>query len=237
MKLSVLIPVYNEEKTIDELLSAVLAVEVEKEVIVVNDCSTDGTAALLERWADRIRVICHPVNRGKGAAVRTALAAAKGDAVIIQDADLEYNPNEYTDLLAPIARGEAKVVYGVRALDEQRPLMRFGNRLMTLATNVLYGSRLHDVETCYKMLAREVVEQFDLHSEGFELETELTAQIIRLGYRIHEVPISYRPRYGEGKKLTPWDGLPTVWQLIRHRCGWFGPRATSRPESAILTHE
>jgi glycosyltransferase involved in cell wall biosynthesis len=223
MMLSVLIPVYNEELTIDELLSAVLATEMDKEVIVVNDCSTDNTAAALERWTERVKVLCHPVNRGKGAAVRTALAASTGDAVIIQDADLEYDPNEYAALIAPIERGQAKVVYGVRALDEQRPLMRFGNRLMTLATNALYGSQLHDVETCYKMLAREVVEQLDLHSDGFDLETELTAQIILLGYHIYEVPISYHPRYGEGKKLTPWDGLPTLWQLVRHRYRWLRP--------------
>ena len=219
LRLSVLVPVYNEELTIDSLLRAVFAVEVDMEVIVVDDCSTDGTAAVLEGWADRVRVLPHAVNCGKGAAVRTALAAATGDAVIIQDADLEYDPGDYGKLLAPVERGQAEVVYGVRALDEQRALMRFGNRLITLATNLLYGTDLHDVETCYKLLSREVVERLDLRSNGFELETELTAQIIRLGYEIVEVPISYHPRYGKGKKLTPWDGLPTLWQLIRHRFG------------------
>ena len=217
LKLSVLIPVYNEESTIDDLLSAVLAVELDKEVIVVDDCSTDGTSAALKAWAGKVKVLRHPVNRGKGSAVRTALAAATGDTIVIQDADLEYDPNDYADLIAPIERGEAKVVYGVRALDEQTPLMRLGNQLMTLATNVLYGTHLKDVETCYKMLAREVFEHLDLHSERFELETELTAQIVRLGYEIYEVPISYHPRYGKEKKLTPWDGLPTLWQLIKHR--------------------
>jgi glycosyltransferase involved in cell wall biosynthesis len=217
VRLSVLVPVYNEKSTIDELLSAVLAVEIAKEVIVVDDCSSDGTAAALARWADKIQVLSHPVNRGKGAAVRTALAAATGDAVIIQDADLEYDPRDYIRLVAPIERGEAQVVYGVRALDEQRPMMRFGNRLMTMATNVLYGTHLQDVETCYKVLARKVVDRLHLRSQGFELETELTAQIIRLGYEIYEVPISYHPRYGEEKKLTPWDGIPTLWQLIQHR--------------------
>jgi glycosyltransferase involved in cell wall biosynthesis len=215
--LSVLIPVYNEEPTIDDLLTTVLAVEVDKEVIVVNDCSSDGTAAALERWADRVNVLCHPVNRGKGAAVRTALAAATGDAIIIQDADLEYDPGDYIRLLAPIEQGQAKVVYGVRDLAEQTRLMRLGNQLMTMATNILYGSRLQDVETCYKVLAREVVDRLTLQSEGFDLETEITAQVIRLGYEIAQVPISYHPRYGEEKKLTPWDGIPTLWQLIKHR--------------------
>lgn len=224
MRLSVLIPVYNEEPTIDELLAAVLKVEIPKEIIVVDDCSTDGTAALLERWSDKVRVLGHSVNRGKGAAVRTALAAATGDAVIIQDADLEYDPQDYAALMVPIEAGQAKVVYGIRDLRGQKALMRIGNQLITTATNLLYGVHLRDVETCYKILAREVVQRLNLDSEGFELETELTAQIIRLGYEITEVPISYHPRYGQDKKLTPWDGIPTLWQLIRYR---FRPLANS----------
>jgi glycosyltransferase involved in cell wall biosynthesis len=217
MKLSVLIPVYNERETIDQILEAVLAIDVAGEVIVVDDCSTDGTSDLLAGWADRVRLLRHPVNRGKGAAVRTAMDAATGDAVIIQDADLEYDPGEFGRLLAPIAAGEAMVVYGVRPLQEQKAVMRFGNWLMTWATNVLYGTRLHDVETCYKMLAIEVVRRLDLQSEGFDLETEITAQIVRLGYQIHEVPISYAPRYGEDKKLTPLDGVPALWALVKGR--------------------
>ncbi|MBN1642272.1 MAG: glycosyltransferase family 2 protein [Anaerolineae bacterium] len=210
-------PVYNERETIDQILEAVLAVDVDKEVIVVDDCSTDGTSARLEAWADRVRLLRHPTNRGKGAAVRTAMAAATGDAVIIQDADLEYDPGEFGRLLAPIEARQAAVVYGVRPLHEQRPVMRFGNRLMTWATNVLYGTHLHDVETCYKMLAIDVVRRLDLRSEGFDLETEITAQIVRLGYPIHEVPISYAPRYGEHKKLTPLDGIPALWALVKGR--------------------
>jgi len=217
VKLSVLIPVYNERETIDEILSTVLAVDVDKEVIVVDDCSVDGTSEMLDAWADKIRLLRHPINRGKGAGVRTAMSAAAGDAVIIQDADLEYDPSEYARLLAPIEQGKAQVVYGVRSLDGQKVHMRLGNQFMTLATNILYGTRLHDVETCYKMLAREVVDRLDLQSEGFDLETEITAQIVQLGYEIYEVPISYRPRYGEDKKLTPWDGIPTLWALIKYR--------------------
>jgi len=217
MELAVLIPVYNEQATIEDLLSAVLAVDVDKKVIVVDDCSTDGTPQLLERWHEKVVLLRHPVNRGKGAAVRTALAAATSDAIIIQDADLEYEPSDYKKLLAPIERGEAQVVYGVRSLAEQSPLMRFGNRLMTLATNLLYGVRLRDVETCYKMFTRQVADRLDLQSQGFELETEITAQILRLGYEIAEVPISYYPRYGKEKKLTPLDGLPTLWALIKYR--------------------
>jgi len=217
LKLSVLIPVYNEEPTIDELLAAVLAVDIDKEVIVVDDCSTDDTSARLAQWTDKINLLCHPVNRGKGAAVRTALEAATGDAVIIQDADLEYDPQDYAALMAPIETGQAKVVYGVRDLKGQKTLMRLGNQFMTIATNLLYGVRLRDVETCYKVLARKVVDRLNLDSEGFELETELTAQVIRLGYEIVEIPVSYHPRYGEDKKLTPWDGIPTLWQLVRYR--------------------
>jgi glycosyltransferase involved in cell wall biosynthesis len=217
LKLSVLIPVYNEAPTIDELLAAVVAVEVDKEIIVVDDCSTDGTLARLDQWSDDIRLLCHPANRGKGAAVRTALAAATGDAIIIQDADLEYDPQDYAALMAPIEAGRAKVVYGARDLTGQKALMRLGNQFMTTATNLLYGVHLQDVETCYKVFSREVADRLDLDSEGFELETELTAQIIRLGYEIVEIPISYAPRYGEDKKLTPWDGIPTLWQLIRFR--------------------
>ena len=217
MKLSVLIPVYNERDTIEDILSTVVDVDLAKEIIVVDDCSTDGTSAILDRWTDKVRLLHHPTNRGKGAAVRTAMAAATGDAIIIQDADLEYDPSEYDMLLAPIAQGTAKVVYGVRSLGEQKPVMRLGNWFMTFATNILYGTNLKDVETCYKMVAREVVDRLNLRSEGFDLETEITAQIVQLGYDIHQVPISYHPRYGEDKKLTPLDGIPTLWALVKYR--------------------
>jgi len=217
VKLSVLMPVYNECETIEQILAAVLSVDLDLELVVVDDCSTDGTSAILDRWADRIRLLRHPHNRGKGAGVRTAMAAATGDAVIIQDADMEYDPADYRRLLAPIESGQARVVYGVRSLAEQKLHMRLGNNLITWITNLLYGTRLHDVETCYKMLSREVVDRLALQSEGFDLETELTAQIVRLGYPIHEVPISYHPRYGAGKKLSPLDGVPALAALIKER--------------------
>ena len=231
MLLSVLIPVYNELETIDELLASVLAVDLPKEVIVVDDRSTDGTSELLLKWEGQVRLLRHDVNRGKGAAVRTALAAVRGDAVIIQDADLEYEPGEYHLLLQPIEKDGAQVVYGVRSLDGQKAVMRFGNKLMTWATNLLYGTRLQDVETCYKMLTRQVVERLDLHSEGFDLETEITAQVVRLGYEIYQVPISYHPRYGDEKKLTPLDGLPTLWALLKCRFKSFDGRAIERGKS------
>jgi glycosyltransferase involved in cell wall biosynthesis len=228
MLLSVLIPVYNERDTIDELLSTVLAVDLPKEVIVVDDRSTDGTADLLHKWDGQVRLLRHDANRGKGAAVRTAMAAARGDVMIIQDADLEYDPGEFSLLLQPIERHGAQVVYGVRSLDGQKAIMRLGNQFMTWATNLLYGTRLRDVETCYKMLTRQVVEQLDLHSDGFDLETEITAQIVRLGFEIHQVPISYRPRYGVEKKLTPLDGLPSLWALFKYRLQPFGRQVGER---------
>ena len=229
MKLSVLIPVYNERETIEEILPVVLGVEIDKEVIVVDDCSTDGTSEILDRWADRVKLLRHETNQGKGAAVRTAMAAAEGDAIIIQDADLEYDPNEYASLLGPIEQGQAHVVYGVRSLDEQKTIMRLGNRAMTIATNLLYGTHLDDVETCYKVLSRQIVDQLELQSDGFDLETEITAQIVQLGYEIHQVPITYHPRYGEDKKLTPLDGIPTLWALVKYRFNPVRPQERSEP--------
>jgi glycosyltransferase involved in cell wall biosynthesis len=161
-------------------------------------------------------VLSHPENRGKGAAIRTALAAATGDAIIIQDADLEYDPHDYPALLGPIASGEAQVVYGVRDLRGQRLAFRLGNQGLTAVTNLLYGTRLSDMETCYKVMTAEVARSLHIECSRFDLEPEITAKIIRQGYRIHEVPVSYEPR--EQKKLSAWrDGWPALAALIRYR--------------------
>lgn len=225
MKLSVLIPVYNECKDVRELLERVAAVPVDKEIVVVDDCSTDGTDDILremtldgpaKRAEVSLEVIHHERNQGKGAAIRTALAQAKGDVVIIQDADLEYDPQDYLRLLAPIVRGQAQVVYGARDLSDQKRVVRWGNRFLTWATNLLYGTRLTDMETCYKMMTAEVARGLTIRSNRFDIEPEITARITRQGYAIHEVPISYTPRVK--KKLSPWrDGLPSLLALIRYR--------------------
>lgn len=217
MKLSVLMPVYNEEAGLETILQRVAAVPIEKEIIVVDDCSSDATPSILaEISLPGLRVIRHPVNRGKGAAIRTALAAATGDAVIIQDADLEYDPQDYPALLEPILTGKAQVVYGVRDLSSQKPMVRWGNKFLTWLTNRLYGARLHDMETCYKVMRASIAKSLQIECNRFDLEPEITAKILRQGYTIYEVPISYVPR--EEKKLSPWkDGWPAVRALWRYR--------------------
>lgn len=211
-----MIPVYNEEHTVEEVLRRVDAVDLEKEIIVVDDCSTDRTAQILSTLQrENLVVITHDRNRGKGAAIRTALAAASGDAFIIQDADLEYDPRDYHRLLQPLIGGRAQVVYGVRSLDEQEWHMRWGNRVLTKVTNLLYGGSLEDMETCYKLIDKAVISDLELHADGFDIEAEITAKILKKGYDIHQVPIWYSPR--TEKKLTPLDGLPTLWALIKLR--------------------
>jgi glycosyltransferase involved in cell wall biosynthesis len=218
-KLSVLVPVYNEEENVRDLLRQLALVDLNKEIIVVNDCSTDDTAAILKALEDEItevRVIHHHVNSGKGAAIRTALAAATGDYVVIQDADLEYDPQDFIALMQPIMEGQTRVVYGVRDLTPHKPMMRWGNHFLTWLTNLLYGSHLHDMETCYKMMAREIATSFTLECSRFDIEPEITAKILKRGHTIVEVPISYRPRF-VNKKLSPLDGLPALKALIKYR--------------------
>lgn len=195
------------------------AVPVPKEIIVVNDCSRDGTKEILDGLSiEDLRVIHHSHNQGKGAAIRTALKAATGDLAIIQDADLEYDPDEYAKLLHPILQGEAEVVYGVRNLDGQKFLFRNGNRFLSLVTSLLYGAYIHDMETCYKLIPTKVFQELDIRCNRFDLEPEITAKLLRKGYRIHEVPISYLPR-GD-KKLSAWrDGMPALLTLLRLRFG------------------
>ena len=163
-----------------------------------------------------LQVVHHQRNQGKGAAIRTALNVSTGDYVVIQDADLEYDPADYPRLLAPIITGEAQVVYGVRSFAGQKPLLRWGNQFLTWVTNLLFGTRLHDMETCYKLLPGDLFRTLDLECNRFDMEPEITAKVLRRGYRIHEVPISYEPR--GVKKLSPWrDGLPALRALLKYR--------------------
>jgi len=218
MKLSIIMPVYNEKDTISEILQRVREVDLPKEIIVVDDGSTDGTREVLrgEEGKEETIVVYHDENQGKGAAIRTALERATGEVVIFQDADLEYDPGDYGKLLQPILEGKTRVVYGVRTLQEQDALRRWGNQFLTLVTNLLYGVRLQDMETCYKMVSKEVIAQFTIKSNRFDIEPEITAKILKRGYRIYEVPISYTPR--RERKLSPWkDGLPALWALVKYR--------------------
>jgi glycosyltransferase involved in cell wall biosynthesis len=221
VKLSIIMPVFNEADTIAEILQRVSNVRldpVEKEIVLVDDCSHDDTPHILKAQTHipNLKIIRHEVNGGKGAAIQTALRYVSGDIVIIQDADLEYDPNDYAKLIAPILRGETKVVYGVRDLGTQKWYMALGNRLVTLATNLLYGAALRDMETCYKTMAREVVQGLQLECRRFDVEAEITAKILRRGYTITEVPIHYHARY-EQKKLSPADGWPTLKALWKYR--------------------
>ncbi len=214
-------PVFNEAGTIAQILQRVAAVDlfpVEKEIVLVDDCSRDGTADILKGLAETpgLKIITHAINGGKGAAIQTALGAITGDIVIIQDADLEYDPNDFGKLIAPIVAGKAKVVFGVRNLDTQKWYMSLGNKGVTWLTNLLYGVNLHDMETCYKTIAREVVAGMTLECRRFDVEPELTAKIIRRGYKITEIPINYYARY-EHKKLSPLDGWPALRALLKYR--------------------
>jgi glycosyltransferase involved in cell wall biosynthesis len=222
--LSVIVPVFNERATVAEVIRRIRAVElpVGIEVIVVDDGSSDGTEKVLMALGDStVRVINHTVNRGKGAAIRTGMEAAKGDLVLVQDADLEYDPNDWSKLLEPILRGKAQVVYGSRFTGERKnmmPLHWMGNRFLSLVTNVLYSSTLSDMETCYKMFDRRVLEGITIESDRFEFEPEITAKVLRRGYRIYEVPISYAGReVDEGKKITWRDGFGALRALIKYR--------------------
>lgn len=225
-KISVIIPVLNEVGTIQEIVRRVQAVEFPyaREIIAVDDGSTDGThEALLEqsRETPELTVLTHRRNRGKGAAVRTGLRAISGDVVIIQDADLEYDPRDYPRLLRPIEEGRTRVVYGSRFLGEHKAMYfwhSLGNKLLTLTTNVLFDTTLTDVETCYKVFTADVARSLRLRSDGWGFDPEITAKILKRGHRIYEVPIAYNGReFWEGKKITWKDGLTVLATLIRYR--------------------
>ena len=226
MKLSVLVPVYNEAETIAEILRRVRAVDtgLEREIVVVDDGSTDGTREILQQQgsAEDTIVIYHETNQGKGAAVRTALQHATGDILLVQDADLEYDPREYSDLLKPILEDRSQVVYGSRFRGGPHKAMFFwhmvGNKFLTLVTNVLYNTILSDMETCYKVFTREVADKLRLRSPRWGFDPEITTQILKMGYRIYEVPISYTGReFYEGKKISWRDGLVVLWTLLKYR--------------------
>ncbi|NPA92901.1 MAG: glycosyltransferase family 2 protein [Chloroflexi bacterium] len=224
---TVVVPAYNEKQTIREILQHVAATGVPDEIIVVDDGSTDGTREILaaleaEGEIPNLKVFYHERNQGKGAALRTGFQHATGDVIIIQDADLEYDPRHYPQLLQPIEEGLADVVYGSRFLGApRRPILFWNmvaNKILTLITNVLYNTILSDMETGYKVFKREVVTEMPLHARSFDFEPEFTAKVLKRGYRIFEVPIAFNPRdYTEGKKIKAKDGLIALWTLIKYR--------------------
>ncbi|MFH1634228.1 MAG: glycosyltransferase family 2 protein [Chloroflexota bacterium] len=224
MKITVLIPVYNEIHTIREILDRVQAMQMAEEILLVDDGSVDGTRDILHELNGQgpIRVIFHERNQGKGAAVRTGLDHARGEVIIIQDADLEYDPRDYPALLKPIEEGLAEVVYGSRFLGGPRRTAMFwhmvANKLLTLMTNILYDTILTDMETGYKVFRREIMDGMPLHARRFEFEPEFTAKILKRKVRIYEVPITFNPRdYDEGKKIGLKDAFEAVWALLKYR--------------------
>lgn len=226
-KLSIIIPIYNEAETLAELVKRVQAVSLQKELILVDDGSTDGTKAILQAWQNdppaNMKIIFQPENRGKGAAIAAGLSHVTGDLVIIQDADLEYDPQDYHVLVAPFADESVQVVYGSRNLRHNpRSTASFywGGRLLSWITNLLYGSRITDEATCYKVLRADLFHQLGVASTGFEFCPEITGKILRRNIPIHEVPISYNPRlWHEGKKIKWHDGLIAIWVLLKYRFG------------------
>jgi len=221
--LSVVMPVFNERNTIEEIIRRVLAVRMRIQLIVVDDVSTDGTTEILERLQKEhgFLLLRQPRNGGKGAALRRGFQAVTGDLVLIQDADLEYSPEEYPLLTELIVTGRADVVYGSRFLGRHRVFLLthyMGNRLLTMIANVLYNTMLTDMETCYKVMRTDVLRSMELRSNGFGIEPEITAKVFKRRYRVYEIPISYDGRgYDEGKKITWRDGVVALWVLVKYR--------------------
>ena len=224
MKLTVIIPAYNEKNTIQEIVRRVQSMKMVDEIIIVDDGSTDGTRALIANMEgkDNVKVILHEKNQGKGAAVRTGISAATGEVLMIQDADLEYDPREYPNLMKPIEEGLADVVYGSRFLGAPHRAILFwnmvANKLLTLMTNILYNNILTDMETGYKVFKREVVADMKIHAKRFNFEPEFTAKMLKKNVRVFEVPITFNPRdYSEGKKIKMKDAFEAVWTLLKYR--------------------
>jgi glycosyltransferase involved in cell wall biosynthesis len=221
--LSVVMPAYNEIDTIEEIIRRVLAVPLKIELVVVDDCSTDGTRDLLQRLQRDLgfTLLLQPKNAGKGAALRAGFAQVRGDIAVVQDADLEYSPEEYPQLISLICDGRADVVYGSRFLGRHRVFLfvhYMGNRLLTLMTNVLYNTMLTDMETCFKAMRVDVIRSMTLRENRFGIEPEITAKIFKRGYRVYEIPITYDGRgYEDGKKITWRDGIAAVWTLLKYR--------------------
>ncbi len=218
-------PVYNEEQTLAEIVETVLRQPLVAELICVDDCSEDGASAILESYSvrdPRLKVLRHAVNRGKGAALRTGIAKATAPIVIIQDADLEYDPEQYPRLVAPILEGRADVVFGSRFVgSEEHRVLYFwhsvGNKLLTLASNMFTNLNLTDMETCYKTFRRQLVQSIEIEEDRFGFEPEITAKVARMNARIYEVAVSYHGRtYAEGKKIRSWDGLRAMWCIVKY---------------------
>jgi glycosyltransferase involved in cell wall biosynthesis len=222
VKLTVIIPVYNEKETLRTIVQRVQAVPIEKEIILVDDDSKDGTRDILKQMeVEGVKVLYHETNMGKGAALRTGFQHASGDFVIVQDADLEYDPQEYPKLLQPILQGEADVVYGSRFSGQSRNMMslhRFGNQFLTFVTNLLYGTSITDMETCYKLFKTPLIKNIKIECNRFNFEPEITAKILKRKLKIVEIPISYSGRKSsEGKKITWRDGFAALWALFKYR--------------------
>lgn len=222
MKLSVVMPVYNESPTLKEIIERVMKVKMEKELIIVDDGSTDGSREILSKINDgHIQIYLHDKNRGKGAALNTAFKHVTGDIVVVQDADLEYYPEEYEKLIEPIMEGKADVVYGSRFWGKQRVFMfthLIGNKLINLLVNVLYNMTFTDIETGFKAFRTDVLKKINFHAQGFDIEVEMTAKFCKNRLKIYEVPVSYAGRtYEEGKKIRWWDGLVALYKIIWYR--------------------
>jgi len=227
--LSVIVPVFNERNTLTEIVRRMRAVDlpVDREIIIVDDGSSDGGDKVMAALEDStVRILRHEGNKGKGAAIRTGMAKARGDLLLIQDADLEYDPEDWPKLLAPLLRGKADVVYGSRFTGERKNMLVWhwiGNRVLSMVTNLLYNTTISDMETCYKLFDRKVLDGVVVQSDRFDFEPEITAKVLRRGYRIYEVPISYSGReFDEGKKITWRDGFGALRALVKYRFAKLG---------------